>query len=65
MKGRELPMLMDIKCSMVPSIKVNLTFDDVCTCFLHKDRIIEIHAIVKCFFPVKIILHEQQILIQY
>ena len=28
MKGRELPMLMDIKCSMVPSIKVNLTFDD-------------------------------------
>jgi hypothetical protein len=28
MKGRELPMLMDIKCSMVPSIKVDLAFDD-------------------------------------
>jgi len=28
MKGRELPMLMDIKCSMVPSIKVCLTFED-------------------------------------
>jgi hypothetical protein len=28
MKGRKLPMLMDIRCSMIPSIKVELTFDD-------------------------------------
>jgi hypothetical protein len=28
MKGRKLPMLMDIRCSMVPSIKVCLTFDN-------------------------------------